>query len=66
MHYTGNFGPHITARLGSKRWQLQVIKRIVFLQIYLSSARAAARRAVAEEKAADQLILLLTETAGRA
>jgi hypothetical protein len=58
-------GPQITARSGTKRWQAQVTKRIVFLQIMLSSERAKARRA-AEEKAADELILLLTETAGSA
>ena len=56
-------GPQITARSGTKRWQAQVTKRIVFLQIMLSSERAKARR---EERAADELILLLSETAGSA
>lgn len=58
-------GPQITARPGTKRWHAQTVKRIVFLQIMLSSDLAKAHRA-AEETAVDELILLLTETAGRA
>ena len=58
-------GPQVTARVGTKRWHAQVVKRLGFLNIYLSHERAKARRE-AEEREADQLFLLLTETAGHA